>query len=782
VNTDIAGTPQLRVSSAAELDARTHAGELGARELVALLDHPSWSVRRAVVANLTSFGDVAIPLLCASLAGERSDETRVAATVDALVAVQGDVETRLLELENAQDPHVVTDVAQILGRRRSLRGVDTLIRLTAHTDDNVAVGAIEALGRVGSPRAVTALLACLESAQFFRVFPAIDVISRTGDPRVVQPLAKLLRDSRYAGEATRALGRTGDRMAILPLSELLGSTHDGTVRVASLALLELRDRHAELYGASALFEQTLRTVGSDAVVRRLEQCAGKASPGELVAMAMILGALGNSAATPLLERMLLGAPDVAHVAAQSLQQLARAPDGPHVAAALRRADAPGRRALLPLVKRFRDADVLVECLADRDAGVRALACDALSRIGNASAVPALFARLADDNARVVHAATGALQSLGSHETERLALSAVGSASSGERRAALRIIGYFGYASALAAVQGTLNDADARVREAAIHALAFLEHPEAQALLLELSRAPLASTRAAAMRALGDSPHPDDRFVSPLRGGLTDPDPWVRYYAAQSLGKLRVTSSTELLATLLSDPAGQVRVAAVEALSHLGSAPALAALCEAAQSRDADMQRAALFGLSLSGQALAHPLLFAACRGDDPATRLVAISALAVFSAPEVLSALITAARDDDEGVRSAALGLLSRRQEPDATDALVEILRTSPLKQPIAAALSQPAPHRVARIAAALQTADDEDAALLTSCLARLHTLEATGALLLALESPHGRTRKAAVSTLLAIGNRDALSLVARMAEADPDADVRRVASLYLAQ
>jgi HEAT repeat protein len=782
--TEPARAPTVATGSASlsEVEALVQSGVAAVPALVGLLDHPNWSVRRAVIAGLADLGDAAVPALCASLRDERSNETRIAATVDALVASRGNVDTCVMALAQAEDPHVVTDVAQILGRRRSAPGVDTLIALTAHADDNVAAGAMEALGRIGSRAAIDAVLACLDSQRFFRTFPAIDVLSRTNDPRVVEPLAKLLRDPRYTFEAARALGRTGDRMAVGPLSELLTSAHDGTVRVACLSLLELRARHLEMYGISAAFEQAMRAAGRDAAVRRLDQCVGNASQSEKVAICTVLGALGNPAGIAVLQRLLEGPAEVAGAAATALTKLGRAADGPEFLMALRRADSTGKRVLLPLVSWLGAAETLVECLSDSDATVRALACDALARIGNASAAPALFALLGDGNARVVHAAVGAIQSLGSSETERLALAAARSPSPSARRAATRVLAYFGYKNAFEVLREGLSDVDARVREAAIHGLAYLDEPAARDCLLAVSEAPLPASRAAAMRALGDCPQPDQRFTAALVRGVGDVDPWVRYYAAQSLGKLRVESAASALAALLADSAGQVRVAAIEALSHLSGEVANAALREAATSSDLDMQRAALVGLSIARQPASLPLLRAACASDDVATRLVALSALAAFDAPDVLDVLGSAARDADESVRTAAVGFLSHHADARATDILIELLTESEPHQPLVAALSVSVASRVPAIVRSLSAAGEDLAPRLTSCLARLRTDEATQALLSALESHNAPARKAAIATLLAVGNRDAFPVVTRMSTSDPDADVRRVSFVYLSQ
>jgi hypothetical protein len=165
-------------ASLAEVARLAAAHAQGVPGLLALLNHASWRVRREVIAALAAAGEPALAALCRSLEHERSDETRIAATVDALAAFAGDAESALIALASSQQPAVAADVAQVLGRRRNPRSVPTLIGLLRHDDDNVAVAAIEALGRAGGRAAVDALVEAVERNYFFRTYPAIDVPRR----------------------------------------------------------------------------------------------------------------------------------------------------------------------------------------------------------------------------------------------------------------------------------------------------------------------------------------------------------------------------------------------------------------------------------------------------------------------------------------------------------------------------------------------------------------------------------------------------------------------------
>ena len=209
-----------------------------------------------------------------------------------------------------QDPAIVADAAQILGRRRSHSAVDTLIRLTRQGDDNVAVAAIEALGRIGGLAAVEALIESVGSANFFRVFPAIDVLGRSGDPRAVEPLKLLLNNPSFLPEAARALGRTGEKSAIQPLTDLLKSSSDATVRVG----LSRVDRFARAFfeeklgqDAVAVDKQIQLQTGSE-TIRRLTRLLSNSVGVEAVVICKLFGMMGNVEAIPPLTGALDGMP------------------------------------------------------------------------------------------------------------------------------------------------------------------------------------------------------------------------------------------------------------------------------------------------------------------------------------------------------------------------------------------------------------------------------------------------------------------------------------------
>jgi HEAT repeat protein len=753
-------------------------GEQGVAGLLGMLSDRSWGVRRAVVAGLASLGDCAVAPLCLWLREVRSTERGIAAAVEALVASTGPgADQEVLALAASPVAAVVADAAQILGRRRSTRAAEALSRLIDHPDDNVAVCGIEALGRLGGAASVESLVGALSGDSFFRTFAAIGVLGSLGDPRAIQPLAGLLQDDRYTVEAARALGQSGDRGAIGPLAGLLAQPAEPLMRVAVGALADLLERHQLRFGPSAQLDQTVREqVGP--YLGRLVELLQKADEAEQAALCAILGRLDNPLVIPVLLQRLGGEPLVAEQAARALERLARQSEAA-LLHALRTADSSQRAVLLPLLTL--GPEVLGELLSDPAPEVRALSCAAAARTGDASVVERLFALLADPHARVAQAALAAIQALGASQTERLALRAAAAPQPGVRRAALRILAAFGFRSAYDVFMAALAEPDERLRELSAYGLAFVDHPDAFAALCQQAQSPQPRVRAAAMRGLGHRVA-EPEAVGVLSTGLSDADPWVRYFACQALGKLGCEAATGAIAARLQDEAGQVRIAALEALAQLRSEAAWTLLQEAAATHDPDVRRAALVGLGLSGRPAAIPLLIAATHSGDLATRLVALSGLAKFPVPEALRELAAAANAEDEQVRSAAVSFLADSDAAEADALLIALVARVEARHPAHAALAASRPARLASVLVALRSADQAAATALTSALVRMKSAAANAALFEAFTLQNAAARKAAAWALAEAGGDGVRAALNRAAAKDPDPEVRRLCSALLAR
>ncbi|HEY4122611.1 MAG TPA: HEAT repeat domain-containing protein, partial [Byssovorax sp.] len=589
--------------------------------LVAALDEPSWVVRRGVVAALARAGDAALGPVVEVLRSARGHEGRLAAAVDALVASRGAVEAAMFALLREDPPAVVIcDVAQILGRRKSEGALEALGAMALHEDDNVAIAAIEALGRIGGPGTCAALVAAVACRSFFRTFPAIRALGATGDARAVAPLASLLDDPLYALDAVIALGETGREEAIAPLLVLLDASDAALVRAAAGALVEL-DHRAQVGAACPRPAARVRAhAAARGSVRSLGAALQQADDAAAVRVARVLGWVADDAAIAILFELLARDGAVAAAASSALRDA-----GPRVEARLGAALSAGgsatRRRLLPLVGALAvDREVIAACLDDDDAAVRALACEAWARTGEARDVSRLFSRVSDADAYVAQAASAAVQALGGAEIRALALRGARSTDARTRRASLRVVGYFGDPEALPVLRAAIGDVDPRVAEAALVGLSLVGEAEATAAIVAAAAHASPKIRAAAARALGGTSRTDG-VVGALTRGLDDADAWTRYYACRSLGRLGVTAAADAIALRLEDAAGQVRVAAVEALATLGGEVAARALAGAAAFGDADARRAALVGLGMAHRDESLATVNDAVMSTDVATRL-----------------------------------------------------------------------------------------------------------------------------------------------------------------
>ena len=103
-------------------------------------------------------------------------------------------------------------------------------------------------------------------------------------------------------------------------------------------------------------------------------------------------------------------------------------------------------------------------------------------------------------------------------------------------------------------------------------------------------------------------------------------------------------------------------------------------------------------------------------------------------------------------------------------------------REQVQAALSLDAEGRVEGLLDALEAADDEGAALLTSALARQRRPEAADGLLTAMKMPNVAARKAAASALSVLRTKAGTLALQRAAENDPEPEVRQICSLLLSR
>ncbi len=232
-------------------------------------------------------------------------------------------------------------VADSLGALRAREAVPALQKLSGSPDGFVQVAAVDALGRIGDPAAVDTLRAIATSPQTeaFTAKKALLALGRIGDPRAAPDVLKMLFEERpgvsFYPEAAFAASQIGRPMAPALLAILEGKDPDFAAWAKGRGVLA-----GALYAKSA---QLLGDVGGP-----------DAAPA-------LIAKLGYKDADPGVELY------VRVIAAESLGRLR------------------AKEAVRPLG----------EALArEKDPNVRDRLCDALVRIGDPAALPALRAAAA----------------------------------------------------------------------------------------------------------------------------------------------------------------------------------------------------------------------------------------------------------------------------------------------------------------------------------------------------------------------------------------------------
>ena len=469
----------------------------------------------------------------------------------------------------------------------------------------VRARALRALAAMADARASLAVTRRLADSDRGVRIEAATTLGALGDRRVVPALLRQL-DERSADPRTwvvDALGRLGDGTALPALAQLAArSPRDELARHATLALGALGTPAA----VEALLVLAREPPGPDDVRLALERAGASAVPR-----------LGREVSA--------GSPTSARLAATALGRLG------------------DRRATAALV-----------AAVERGGGARLASLEALARLGDPAAVPALVhVAIAAEVPELRVLALDALEATGDAGALVALPHSLEDADPGVRARAARLTGALGGSAQAAGLVARLVDGDALVRSEAARALAHLPSlPDglARPLADALPRAPLS---APTEDALGDVL---ERVARPEDGAALG-----RAYLSTRAADARAVLARGLAAAFSEAPLeDQAVVAALQADVGAGGAPALSAA-------------EALAGARLSGAA-AVALRDAFARAEDP-VRAGLAPALARIPAGATTLALALADPRTAPSVRAAAAWALAAA--PEARAALQQAL-TSP--------------------------------------------------------------------------------------------------------
>ena len=230
----------------------------------------------------------------------------------------------------------------------------------------------------------------------------------------------------------------------------------------------------------------------------------------------------------------------------------------------------------------RAVPALIGLLDEGDRELLVPVAGALARLGDGRAFEPLVRLLGDDELAVRHGAIGALNSIGHPDMAARMQTLIGDPDPLVRESAVKIAGYFGYAACADGLLERCRDAEEPVRAAALEHVAFLGDDRVLPALARALEHDTPRARAAAAQALAyvDSPH-----ATAARRAVQDPDPWVRYFSAASLGRQADATALPLLERMAqADRLQHVRISAVDAIGALGGEAAAAVLGTLTNSR------------------------------------------------------------------------------------------------------------------------------------------------------------------------------------------------------
>jgi HEAT repeat protein len=774
------------LDEARALAARIQEGGEGTAASAALeaIGATDWRVRGAAVKTLRkSASPEDVAYLLETLARDHQNLDVLSGALNVLISTDRDVVPALVSL--LSDPHanVRMHAALALGELRDESAVAALVGALDDDDANVRFHAIEALGRIAAPAAVDSLTRIAESGDFFLSFPAIDALARTDDPRVAPNLLALLQQDLLRPAVIDALAALGDEDSVPALIDML-NTGRGEAGPIAAALEQMRDRYERTFAAGEQIVEMARAAITADGLRHLQQAIARRDE-PLASIVTVTGWLGAGAIDALAG--LVGDPLVGDQAAEGLVAIGRAAVLPLIDS-LGTADRTRRRAAAVLLGRLADrraVPALTELLNTADADLVATATAALATIGDSRVLDDLLPLFGHEHPAVRQAAIAAVNTIGATAAESRMRERLTDRDARVRECAVRVAGYFGFDVCVPGIIAALGDADEDVRRAAIEQLAVVDEPTAALRLATAIRSETPRNRAAAAHAARalDDPALDAALVA----ALGDPDPWVRYFAAGSLGERGHTDSVRALTAIAADDAApQVRIAALQAIGELDADAAVALADRYLREGDDDIACAALTATATARTAKADDLLERAIHSASVPVRQCAIDALSSRNTARAVDTLAVAARmTEPASLAAAAVEALARiagaahdTTSPAAVAALVDVATQPGRRAGVVDAVARLDARALDLVAAAL--ADPRPAARLTAveALARMRHPRASAALTTALGDEDAAVRAAAVSGFGRLGTPAIAGAIAALCDDDPDPAVRRKAAI----
>jgi HEAT repeat protein len=748
-----------------------------------------WQVRGQAVRQLTQTASVdEVRHLFDTLQREHHDLNVLNGALRVLIAAGRGVIEPLVQLLSDEAANLRMHAALALGELRAHQAAPDLVTSLDDPDENVRFHAIEALGRIGATESIAPLARIAASDNFFLAFAAVDALAKTDDARVGPLMVSLLDQEMLRPAAIATLAAIGDEDCVAALARSLN--HPGETGPIADALARIHHRYEDNLGAGTFIEQTA-CAEVNAAGREHLVAASLRKDAHREAVATVLGWLGRDALDALLP--LVGEEQLHITLGNSIVSIGADAVTP-VIELLESPSAPARSAAAEFLGRIGDrraVAALVAALDDADGTLATAAAGALGHIGDAGALDGLMGALGHPHAAVRRAAIAAINAIGADATASRIRVALEDPDPRVRESAVRIAGYFGFRGTVPAIVASLNDPVEDIRRAAIEQLPVLDDIDAADILMRALASETPRNRAAAAHALRLID--DARPFAALQTALQDPDSWVRYFAAMSLGEARFsTHAGEPLAQLATnDPATHVRIAAMTSLGAVNPAIAARVASQLIGNPDDNLAVAAVRVLASSQRPEADAHLEQATRSARPALQLAAIKAMATRPTPHSVEVLSWSARADDvastageaiDALRQIAASATKPLAQRAAVAALRDLAAEGTRRLEVIAALARLPEFVVPELASGLSEARVGHRVATADALAAMRHPRASSELARALRDTAPAVRAAAIAGFAKLGTPAVGRTIAIMRQTDPDEAVRQRAETACAR
>jgi HEAT repeat protein len=706
-------------------------------------------------------------------AAEALEKIGNAQVVEALIAVLegGNVEARKAAIE-------------VLGRIGGAEAVNPLVATFEHSDNETRrlidtalvnidwpTGTEESRARycvmkkawhtcveIGTP-AVEPLIAALNSKKTRVRQPAAEALEKIGNTQVVEGLIAVLEGENAEARkaAIEVLGRMGDAQAVNPLVETFEHSDNETRRLIDTALVNIdwptgTEESRARYCVMKQHWHTCVEIGTPAVEPLVAALRDQRdSAVEAIAIAETLGEIGDDRAVePLIVALKNENKYLRKAVAEALGKFGDA------------------RAVNPLILAFQHSGKSVQDAIEV----------ALGNIETGSEEQRQAQRCA------MKQQWDQCIEIGAPATAPLAAILEGNKKREVRQQAAEALGKIGEAQAVPALStALLNDKSYSVREAAAEALGMIGDPHATESLSSGLKEEDQRVREAVVQALGQTG--DAGALELLTAILQDTDPGMRLLASKALAKLAdspglrwqthwVTIRTLLHISVL-DENKRAREAAAKALEEIGK-PAVELLIDALKNKDAKIRQGAASTLGQIGDKRAVEAILTTLQDEDGAVRASAASALGQIGDTGAIEALLTTLQDEDSAVRARAAHSLDKLgwKPGEGINDIGYWIAKREWEQCVA--LGRPA---VPPLIACFQDKDKSIRDAVSEALGQIGA-PAIEALIAALENEEPRVRQAARKALAHTGAPATMPLIRRLQHRD--ARIRQAACKVLGQ